>query len=145
MTRDGSGDVGDIGDIVAADVAAAAAVAAISADVKSQHAALNALQALGATLPPAGVLHGLWAAYVHERQAALVAFHERRIAAAVAGGDYGDVDAAYDDAIAFAKGVGADDDEVARLRERKALGATAPATQALPRPFFARFLEQQER
>lgn len=143
----GSGDpVIDGGAIIAADVAAAAAVARIGADVVSQRSALLALQALGATLPKDGVLRGMWAAYLAERQAALVAFHERRIAAAV---DDDARAAAYDDAIAFAAAIGAPDDELARLRSAKTNPtATAFSTSehdAAPRPFFARFLERQDR
>jgi hypothetical protein len=121
----------------------------VGKDATSQLAALSALQRLAGALPPDGVARGLVEGSLRERQAAFSAFHERRLASSN-GGD--DLTAALHEAIAFTVGVAGDGVEAAALRHRLAAPGSptpTPPTATLPDgptgPFFARFLERQER
>jgi hypothetical protein len=129
----------------------------VGKDATSQLAALGALQRLAGALPPDGVARGLVEGSVRERQAAFSAFHERRLASA----DGADLTAALHEAIAFTVGVAGDGVEAAALRRRLASvgppgspsptppSSSSPSSSDLPDgpplPFFARFLERQER
>lgn len=154
MGRQPSADPPDPDGLVgSADRAASEALAVVGKDATSQLAALSALQRLAGALPADGVARGLVEGSLRERQAAFSAFHERRLASA----DGADLTAALHEAIAFTVGVAGDGSEAAALRQRLAsVGAPGspsptptPPTAALPdgppRPFFARFLERQER
>jgi len=121
------------------DVAAARATAAVAADAPSQLAVLGALAALSAALGTNGVARGLVDDARAARHAAFSAFHERRIESA---STREEIAAAYDEAIAFTRGAIGDGDEVRVLADNK---ARALATTRPPRPFFARFLEKQDR
>jgi hypothetical protein len=137
-----------------ADRAASEALAIVGKDATSQLAALSALQRLADALPADGVARGLVEGSLRERQGAFSAFHERRLTAA-AGTD--DLSAALHEAIAFTVGVAGDGLEAAALRHRLAsVGSpgspsptappsSSPSSSDQPLPFFARFLERQER
>jgi hypothetical protein len=131
----------DDASIARLDAAASAALSVVEKDATSQLAVLSALAALAAALPDDGVLRGLVLQSHAERQAAFVAFHERRLAA-LSSASTAEIAAAFDEAIAFTVGVVGDGDAAAVLRRRK---ARALAGDGPPRPFFARFLEHQRR
>jgi hypothetical protein len=130
-----------------ADRAASKALAVVGKDATSQLAALSALQRLAAALPADGIARGLVERSLGERQAAFTAFHERRLAAADGTDNLAE---ALHEAIAFTVGLAGDGIEAAALRHRLAAvgapGSPSPTPpDGLPRPFFARFLERQER
>lgn len=131
----------DDASIARLDAAASAALSVVGKDATSQLAVLAALAALASALPDDGVLRGLVTQSLAERQAAFVAFHERRLSA-LSSASAAEIAAAFDEAIAFTVGVVGDGDAAAVLRSRK---ARALAGDGPPRPFFARFLEHQRR
>jgi hypothetical protein len=131
----------DDASIARLDAAVSAALSVVGPEASSQLAVLSALTALAAALPDDGVLRGLVERSHAERQAAFVAFHERRLAA-LSSASVAEIAAAFDEAIAFTVGVVGEGDAAAALRMRK---ARALAGDGPPRPFFARFLEHQRR
>ena len=76
-----------------------------------------------------------------DRRAAFVRFHERTLDDVNGDLRGPSLDRAYDEAIAFTIGVAGDGPEAASMRKRKQESSSSAA----PRPFFARFLEQQRR
>ena len=125
-----------------ADREAAAALAEVDGTAVKQLRVLQALQSLVDASDDEGLLQGVIAQFHAERQAAFVDFHERRLRNDDAGLDADGFAAAWDEAIAFTVGVFGDGEEAAAMRRRKqeSLAAGRP-----PVPFFARFLEGQQR
>jgi len=112
-------------DLHALDLEVNKALAAVTSSAPSQLRVLRALDALADACVEGGVVRGLLVEFATARRQAFVAFHERRVAAGLDA-------SAVEDAAEFARGVGAD-------------VVSAPPKPTVSRPFFARFLEQQER
>lgn len=116
-------------DLHALDLEVNKALAAVTSSAPSQLRVVHALAALADACAADGVLRGLVVEFATSRREAFVAFHERRVAAGIDA-------SAVQDAAEFARGVGA---------EVVIEAVTMSTKQAESRPFFARFLEQQER
>lgn len=125
-----------------ADREAAAALAEVDGTAVRQLRVLDALQALVAACDDEGLVRGVIAQFLAERQAAFVAFHERVLRNEDGALDEVRFAAAWDEAIDFTVGVFGEGEEAMAMRRRKqeSLAAGRP-----PVPFFARFLEGQQR
>ncbi|MDP2344927.1 MAG: hypothetical protein Q8O67_28535 [Deltaproteobacteria bacterium] len=124
------------------DQEAAAALSSVDETATTQLRVLATLQAVVDVAAADGLVRDLVVRFREDRLAAFVRFHERTLDNG-AGDLWGpSLERAWDEAIAFTIGVAGDGVEAEGLRQRKqrALSSGKP-----PRPFFARFLEQQKR
>jgi hypothetical protein len=124
------------------DQAAASALSTVDETAATQLRVLATLQAVVDAAADDGLIRDLVVRFREERRAAFVRFHERTLDNGAGDLQGPSLERAYDEAIAFTIGLAGDGVEARALRERKqqALSSSAP-----PRPFFARFLEQQKR
>ena len=125
-----------------ADREAAAALAEVDDTAVTQLRVLQTLQALVDACDDQGLVQGVTMRFLAERQAAFVAFHERVLRNEDGALDEFHFAAAWDEAIAFTVGVFGEGEEAVAMRRRKqeSLASGRP-----PVPFFARFLEGQQR
>ena len=133
------------------DRAAAWALATVDHTAASQLRALAALQAVVDIADDDGLISGFFLQFRDERQQAFVRFHERILKNEDHALHGAALQSAWDEALAFTRGVAGEGVETAALAARQqvalssslSFGAQVPEAPALP--FFARFLEQQKR
>jgi hypothetical protein len=134
-----------------ADRHAAAALAAVDAGAASQLRVLRALQALVDAAAKDGVIHGVMSAFLADRRAAFVRFHERTLQNERGSLDDDALARAWGEALAFTIGVAGAGPEAAALRAQQgkprasSSSSSSPSSSSAPLPFFARFLEHQKR